>query len=691
MDYDHFGVIDVIWPTEGKKVTHQGHIRVLARLRRRGGVWQPDPDFNPRDLGSTEKVFLTDASKLQKLAAGTPVRFSIQPSSVEDLQPGHDRYVVGWNRREKQPEVEKSGAFLVLAAAHVTWRSKPRVVDYPGAPEDVKVYGREADFLIGPFNTVRGSEGVELQILQGQGKKCFRYPLECVSEADRVLPVDESIAEFYLLNSLPEGDGQPVDLATGKQLAKWLLEEFREIGLSDFLRRLDQDRPGWRRELKDRCDALGDPAHRALMNERYSRFTEILEVLDFGKSQLEKLLESPHFEQKWEEAIETRRSELEADAKEKARSRIAVLDEDVRRREGRIAVLEQELSARRTELANLEQRTGGLIEHFRTERERLLRDFIAFEQLLRDRPRGTEIAESAPAPMRGTFPRLARFRDETSGPLVGSSLEFVRGPLLARLRRHIHPAVREDLARLFHCLTLSCRAALVPDPGWTRAYVEALGEGGRGAMLQVEPHWMSFRDVWEAGLGTVWEDALANETQLHVLHLQDFDRALPECWFRPCLDLLAGLCDGLTPASQVGWPENLRIFASPAPDAAALPLSSFVVRHFAALCKRPVASEDIDILEPSFASSGGVLFAGWKSWQPNDSPERLIQKELATAGAAALEGWLGARADLERLFVTLKAHETHEDDEEADDEITASQWAQELRLRWPMDYEEATG
>lgn len=475
------------------------------------------------------------------------------------------------------------------------------------------------------------------------GKKVFSYALDLVSDGERVeATAGHDGPAFYILNRLPDAAGRPVDLATGRQLAKWFLDQLKDRGGTEALHRLDGEYPGWRKQLREHFEGLEDPGERELLRDRWRRIEDILESLHLDAEEREKLLRSPALESKWREAVEGRRAGLEAEAEAKAKPRREVIEKE-------IESLDRRLAERREEIAAEEHRVERLLEHFESGRERLVQDFLAFDKLLGNR--WSRSPAEPPLPDSPAIsPWLVSRGSEHEGLCVETSDEFLWRVLVPGLRRW-SPQLPEEAAKLFHCALLACRALLVPHPGWTRAYAEALGETARMAMIRIEPHWITFRDPWDAGLAEVWEAACSDPSRLHLVHLQDLNRALPECWLRPCLDLLRGFRDRLPLSPQPEWPGNLRLLASPAPDAAALPLSEFVARHFAAVPLRPTGDDEsvpFHVVSPR----ARISFATWKSWQAED-----LETTLVNHGDAA---------------------------------VNAENWARELRFNRPLEYVEAT-
>src|SRR5262249_7710587 len=113
-------------------------------------------------------------------------------------------------------------------------------------------------------------------------------------------------------------------------------------------------------------------------------------------------------------------------------------------------------------------------------------------------------------------------------------LEKYLGPALARWA----PFARSRVVPFLHAAVLACRWTMIPDPGWARAYFEALGGTARLTILTVEATWLRFADAWPGELEAAWQCAVSEPTVVHLICLRDLNRALPQCWARPLLDIL---------------------------------------------------------------------------------------------------------------------------------------------------------
>ncbi len=234
-------------------------------------------------------------------------------------------------------------------------------------------------------------------------------------------------------------------------------------------------------------------------------------------------------------------------------------------------------------------------------------------------------------------------------------------------------------AALFHHTIRTCRWVLIPNPAWGLAYHEAMGGTATIQIVQVEPTWLCFADAWKGSVEQCWMAAYQKPERLHLLLFEDVNRALPECWARPWLDLLAGFREVLPVVEQCGWPENLRILACPDADQAALPLSKTVVQHWAAVSLRPLGAKPAS---PPIIREGHVAWDAWKAWGTQDTEKEANTVPWPHNGDAGFNlkdfGPLARSVtrDLQRLEVSLQRLGRQE----------VAQTVSNIRIKWPQEY-----
>jgi len=94
-------------------------------------------------------------------------------------------------------------------------------------------------------------------------------------------------------------------------------------------------------------------------------------------------------------------------------------------------------------------------------------------------------------------------------------------------------------------------------------------------LSQPSPKWFEFKDFWREALKGIWESAHANPDVWHVLLIENFNIASPDCWGKPLWNLINGWTSHLPCANTPTIPDNLRIIVSVAscndPDSLGLP------------------------------------------------------------------------------------------------------------------------
>jgi hypothetical protein len=264
-------------------------------------------------------------------------------------------------------------------------------------------------------------------------------------------------------------------------------------------------------------------------------------------------------------------------------------------------------------------------------------------------------------------------------PPIQDCNTFLQNRLLPALAAWM-PDITLLWAELFHHAVRACRWVLIPNPAWGLAYHEAMGGTATIQIVQVEPTWLCFADAWKGFVEQCWMAAYQKPESLHLLLFEDVNRALPECWARPWLDLLAGFREVLPVAEQFRWPENLRILACPAADQATLPLSKTVVQHWAAVSLRPLGAKTAF---PPIICEGHVPWDVWKAWGPQDT-----EKEVSTVPWLHNDDAGFNMKDFGPLArsVTRDLHHLETSLHRLDPQKEVAQTVRNIRIKWPQEY-----
>jgi hypothetical protein len=572
-------------------------------------------------------------------------------------------------------EVHRIGYRVVDQGVDVQWQDEPRWVKGHAEGEQLYVRVRASSTLVGPWRV--GRELPEMPnarelIPHPEPTKVFSYPIRELDPdsiySDRLPDGTKIDALLYMPTTFK---GEPVDLATPKQLAKWLFDRLQATA-PEAIARFDREIAGWRGKVRDEIERMSE-AVRHVHRSRWERVQERIDHLVFEADEAEKLLQHPKFLARVEALIKdqvgakvaARAEEIEREAQQKSKATVARLEREIEEinahREAAkhsFDAVSKDLDEKRAALAERERVVKELTEHLSESRERLLRDLAVYHALL-------------PTAAPNVAPRAPAFtaRPAPTGPPLANTAAFIDTRLWPVLARW-HRGVPRSMAVLLHAAVGGSKAALVPSPAWARAYADALGPCARLSVVNVQPAWLCFDDLWRGGLGPCWERATAESDAVELVVLRDFNRALPQCFARPLLDAIAGFADSLPSPGSGRWPKNLRVLACLCPADESLPLTAEVVRHFAALHDVASITEE----RPQPEGKGCVPVDMWLKWcepGPGVEPDAELCKEF---------GPLACAAAAELAAVTRILRELGMSDREA------KQTAAELRVTSPAQY-----
>jgi hypothetical protein len=602
-----------------------GKVLALMGLRRDDdGKFIGDQSLDlKKEFGESRIAFWpTNPPSLQNLT-GCVVRFRCQPTPEygDTTTPRNWQEVV---QTRSGRDCQRFGYRIVELGVEADWRQEPRWVT--GLTEGEEVFGRQDNSLVGRWRV-----GRELTARPDE-RELSPYP-----DASRVhnylikelkhdstfygeMRLSGRLKKLELLLYLPnESLGEPLDLFTQRDLANWLIEQINRHAPA-LIVRLDQESPGWRKGIRAEVEDYSSSKQR-LSRGRWERLEAILDFLVFDAEQIDRLLKHAKFLQRFHSALaarvedEVRRksAEIETEAANSASGVRARLEEQITELETRRSGIETEVAkmdARKCEQDGREKLLREMTEHLVGSRNRLISDAAALQRHL-----GFQVNEHAQSNGQRADPEARPqpppfVAQTTNGSPVTSPQGFVDARLWSALQDWL-PGTPRTMAVMLHSAIAACRATLVPNPAWAKAYAEAFGGPARLTIVSVEPTWLGFADLWRGGFGECWQRAFQAPNLIELVLLRDFNRALPQCYARPLLDLLAGFAAELPAPGRGGWPPNLRLLACPAPLNEALPLTLEVVQHFAAIQKVPAAS--IDELPPDM-KAGHLPADTWLCW-----------------------------------------------------------------------------
>jgi len=358
----------------------------------------------------------------------------------------------------------------------------------------------------------------------------------------------------------------------------------------------------------------------------------------------------------------------------------------------RLAIVEQQLIELKNSTENSIQQQQNTVSKIINEAQTYAEDIELLRVVTDDNIRNVEelrkswssLAAASPFPLVPTdtvtsdTPNV--WGEEPTTPPVYECDAFLQHRLLPALEKWL-PDITPRWAELFHHAIWACLWVLVPNQAWAVAYHEAMGETAQLHIVQVEPTWLCFADAWRA-VEPTWEAARQQPDCLHLLLFEDVNRALPECWARPWLDMVAGFRKVLPVDGHPGWPANLRILACLALDQAALPLSKTVVQHWAAVSLQAVGQPSA---EPAQLHAGHVPWVTWQSWGIGEEITTFARSQMKSRDREdATFDWssFGPLAhSVARDFCRLEASMRH-----LHPDIESLLTAKNMRITWPQEY-----
>lgn len=669
--------------------TRPGRVLILASLRRNTHgqyvVGRRVDDLRDETGPSGYAFWPQFPAPLQNLT-GALVRFRpYRGVDHGDLSTTRD-----WLKINKSPngdwDIHRIGHRIIEQDPDLQWRHEPRWVKNVPEGEQIFVHQRTSSSVVGLWRVgqeIQDISGARTLIPHSKPNLVFEFAVKDLAP-DCIY--SERLAPGLLLEALlytpDEAQGQPVDLATPKQLAKWLVDRLVATApqvVSEF----DREAPGWRTRIKEEIEGYSD-LDRRICRSRWQQIEAVLNDLVLEAEDANKLMQLPAFLARVDELVAAqvtatigrRANEIEAKALETASGLIQSYDEETEKakREFELArcqleAVERDIQARIEVAEARELAVQKLQSHLQESRERLLKDLALYQSLL------PGIAAPPTSPL--TCPtgvteaaKQPRAAIKPAGPPITDKAAFIDSRLWPNLDRW-QPGVPRTLSVITHAALCGSRAAIIPSPAWARAYADALGAFARLTVVNVEPTWLGFEDLWRGGLGLCWERASQDESMIELVLLRDFNRALPQCYARPLLDMIAGYCDTLPAPANGCWPKTLRMLACPAPRDEALPLTAEVVRHFAAVQRVPAATGSE---RPKPLTLGHVTTETWCMWASAASAAELDQDLVNELGPLACAAATDA-ATIREILMALGMPER-----------AATRTSKDMRISDPMDY-----
>lgn len=683
-----------------------GRFQVLATLKK-GASGNYVADLSNEEalkdiFGPSGKVFWTQKSPHPENLKDSIVRFRCERGiDYGTLDEQTDWMIVLWEGQRNGWQVRRFDGYHLIDEENgdVHWRSSPRWIRSRHPGDRLFLKTRRDGRIIGPWRVgdeTKDYPGCRDLLPEFSPPVVYSFPADITQQYQGLLfrgsaklYGDQRHLEFLMYCPDPSL-GEPIDLGTPEQLAKWFVEQATGA-FPKLVKWLDGEEPAWRNKIKDELKNRIDDDHQVHVR-RWERVESILDRLTFEADQANRLFEHPRFKTTIETAmaaaIEARISERSAEIEEKAKrdaaaaidlheksiddaqwlagEEIAFAEAQAAEAKARLEEIEAKLREREKEWAEREQASRDLSAHLEESRERLARDIALYQSLsLNGRAADSKAAHTAPATR----------AIQLEGEPITSEADFVNQRLRPLIAKQLH--IRGiTAARALHAAIGGARATLIPSPAWARVYVDALGGSGRLTFVNVAPTWLAFEDLWNGGLGSCWERASDDPSAIEIVLLRDFNRALPQCYARPLLDQIAGFADELPDPGWGVWPSALRVLACPAAPEDSLPLSIEVARHFAAIDKPPSSKRAV----PS-PTTAHVAVESWVSWFEPDAASKALEKMVAKEFNF---GFLTPSATRDLSFIIRRLEITQGQMDESPDERYSL--AEEIRIRAPTKY-----
>jgi hypothetical protein len=645
-----------------------GRIRPLAIVEKRASddSWVIYCLCEPDALGATGRVFWPRIPRDQGHLSGHTIRFKVEPNQkARDPDRDLDEFIVAeewWNGNLRRvaplglpliPEEQVIGPERILALGD---RLQPGAIVYRQ-----RLKGTVID---GPWRVGKNGDPPQPCLQPKEYGYVVEHELRRLEPETFLIWDDHDDQRAVLLVEPAKERGRAIDLLPPSGLADWLIRVLRRD--KSLLANLESAAPGWMRRVGELLGTTADPIQLDLERGRFERLSAALVALAESEARLADLVELPRFKEILDAAIcreiVSARGRIEEAAREETRSIVGRLQQEreqaraqaereklalcrqVEQIGAEVAEAERQLAEARAQAQRDEASLRTAAEYLIESRERIIRDFSAFQALIE----GRRVSCTAPANGCAISPAgtsgVARGLgggEVTRMPTIDDQCTFLRDRLAPALASWGTEATRLQAKRL-HAALLACRWVAAPCPSWGVAYAEAIGGSARHRVVAVAPTWLSFGDAWAGEVEDFWREAIAARDIFHLLIFADADRALVQCWARPLLDTVSGLRPELP--SAVPWTENLRVMTCPSADEAALPVPDWVVSHWAGVKATAGATRPDGPIVP-----GHVPFSVWRDWAAAPDGVPLPATGRGVAARAAVR----ERLALTRIFRRL--------------------------------------
>lgn len=462
---------------------------------------------------------------------GDFIRFDYTVNTkLEEGDEGKDKYVLCG-------EVETYSVFKLFRLENQMDFKAEYVIDLQKLSIDFNGY--EGDFYLYTDKYLIGKLRIKSGIISPAYKKRIR-----MWDLDTCLIYDGK-KELRLLKE-PESEYIVLDAMTNTQLFEWFRERIKE---REVVKRLDEETE-WRKYFPDLFGNVSTE-DAELEKVRCERILKLWEEIDLNQKEIQSLINcSDEIKQLFQHNMQVYKEEYQRefdneleDLKEEIENQKKIAEQQKNKWQKEIAQKEKMVSKLEGKIKELNNEVSYVVDN----KQRLLQDFKFFQESAL----GT-VGGKKSYLLEELIPEVKAVellsRDEIERQLGGFLKE--RGQ-----------AVRDQ--DLLLDTFLYYKAMLVGDIGYGLALLDLVGKA-KYMIRQVEPDWIHFEQLWDGGLGELWESCYACPDMIHLFILEDINLSAPECYARPLLDCISGVRRTIL-YGATAFPDNLRIVATVAP------------------------------------------------------------------------------------------------------------------------------
>ncbi len=353
----------------------------------------------------------------------------------------------------------------------------------------------------------------------------------------------------------PQGTPIILDCKNEKQLFEWFREYLKLIDPA-YVEVLDKN-SNWRKELPTFFNTLNDE-RRAVDIIRLKRIDDKFRLIQLTKNDITTYIEhSKNLKEVFLQALEKHKEDYKEEYQNELEQYKNQIEQQKTTLSAEIEVLqtlkEENEVAIQTSAASLEV-IKSEINTLQENKSRILQDFTIIKEVLQNHVPQT--TNNPTLPINSFILEEVKNRNFSA---IQSSEDFEE-----QLKYQLHTkAFNPVFAQRIREILSYYQAILIKDIRIGLAIAEST-HNAKYIIQHVEPDWLHFKQLWENGLGSIWESANQSPHIHHFLLLEDINMSAPECYCRPLFDIINGIRKHI-PYSGTPYPPNLKIMATISP------------------------------------------------------------------------------------------------------------------------------